>query len=137
MTEGQELPATPLNRGSNAVLGSVLISLLFGLVGPPIGGFAVLGLLGFPAIPIAYSVGFVPALVAGLAFIALWLRGFGNAHRVKGTVAIGVLASAVASARLPDQSMLVFMLWGGGFASLACAWLANRMIHVTERDRVR
>lgn len=111
--------------------------MLFGFVGPPIGGIAAFGLIGLVAVPGSYALGLMPALIASATFSTAWLLGLGERNRVIWTIVVGVLSSALSTIGMPEQGQLPFMAWGGGVAALFCALLANLMIRRTERERPR
>ena len=133
MSSPVEQNLRPLHRGGNAVFGVVLLLAIFLLAGPPIGGIAALGPVGFFAIPLAYSIGLLPALLTGMAFSGLWLCKVGAAPRLALVTLVGILSS-ILLIHTPNSATL-FAAWAGGVAALVCALLANVVIGRTEMDR--
>ena len=133
MSSPAEQNLRPLHRGGNAVFGVVLLTAIFLLAGPPIGGIAALGPVGFFAIPLAYSIGLLPALFTGMAFSGLWLLEVKAAPRAALVTLVGILSSIVLIYTASGATL--FTAWAGGVAALVCALLANVVIGRTEMDR--
>jgi hypothetical protein len=119
MSEDQQLTPKPLNRGGNAMVGFGLLLAIFAGAGPPIGAVAALGPFGFHAALISYSIGIIPAVVAGLVFVALWMLNVDAWPRSIWTVIAGVLACI--AMYLPSGGAFAFyMAWAGGVAAVLC-----------------
>lgn len=145
---------TPLNRGLNLVIGSLLITLVFVIVGPPIGGFcfyfigalvygssvdalAIVGQIIMTLIA-GYIGGLMPAAVTGLLFCTLWALNVSRRNRMIACAVTGAVVSPFLGPQIGFVSNttgpLLFAVVGA-ISSLVCTDLAHRFIDVTEASR--